>query len=335
LQAGDFSEGTLARKAPAKPKRKTTWKDLFAVWRRKTGGTLEVDGYGVSEDRDAPYLVSIREFEAQISQAFPAELTIEDGRRYVRWLQEESGQSIRTQQGRLGCLRNLLKIGKQDGLLDENVFADLKISTPSGAEDESGYRPFTRAEVIDIFTLLTAETDEAKQYLHYILLCTGCRLSEVIQLRTKDIMQTEAGVWYINWVHEPTGEYPMRLKTKAQNNRQIPLHPRLIEQGLLKINRSHNGRLFPIERSRSAYSIWFKQKLKRLGIWEPRKTVLHSLRGTARDLWREANISQDFRNAFTGHKSKEVGESSYGLGLNRMPDTTFEQLKKVDLSWLP
>ena len=335
LQAGDFSEGTLARKAPAKPKRKTTWKDLFAEWRRKTGGTLEIDGYGVSEDRDEPYLVAIKEFEEEISRAFPAELTIDDGRRYVRWLQEGSGKSIRTQQGRLGCLRNLLKIGKQEGLLDENVFTDLKISTPSGAEDESGYRPFTRAETIDIFKLLTAETDEAKQFLHYILLCTGCRLNEALQLRTHDIKQTDTGVWFIDFKHEPTAEYPMLLKTKALNNRQTPLHPRLIAQGFLDIDRSHKGRLFPIERTTSAYSVWFKQKLQRLGIWEARKTVLHSLRGTARDLWRSANIPQDYRNAFTGHKSKEVGEASYGLGLANMPDQTYKEISKVDLKWLP
>ena len=65
-----------------------------------------------------------------------------------------------------------------------------------------------------------------------------------------------------------------------------------------------------------------------------KKTVIHSLRGSARDLWREAGIPQEFRNAFTGHASKDVGETKYGTGLKMMPDITAKELKKVDLNWL-
>ena len=70
-------------------------------------------------------------------------------------------------------------------------------------------------------------------------------------------------------------------------------------------------------------------RLKKLGIWESKKTVLHSLRGTARDMWRAAEIPQDYRNALTGHQSKEIGETSYGLGLSAMPDKMYEKLKTI------
>ena len=128
----------------------------------------------------------------------------------------------------------------------------------------------------------------------------------------------------------------MLLKTKTKNNRMCPIHPRLIQEGFLEIPRHKKGRLFAdASQDSTVYSQWFKTRLLKLGIWEKKKTVLHSLRGTARDLQRQAGVPQDFRNALTGHQSKEVGERSYGLGLAMMPDKIFEQLKRVDLSWVP
>lgn len=233
-------------------------------------------------------------------------------------------------------MKNLMKVGRKEGVIGSNPFAGLVISTPAGAADESGYRPFTKKEIIDIFTLLKTETHPVKKILHYILLCQGCRLSEALQLRTEDIKKTEKGVWFIDWRHTPKAEFPMLLKTKAKNNRQCPIHPRLIEAGILKIPRSHKGRLFENQTLNSTnYSLWFKSRLQKIGLWEPKKTVLHSLRGTARDLQREAGVGQDIRNALTGHQSKEIGERAYGLGLRYMPDAVYEELIKVDLNWVP
>ena len=156
-----------------------------------------------------------------------------------------------------------------------------------------------------------------------------------MQLRTTDIKQSDKGIWYFDWKHEPLGQWPMLLKSKSQNNRKCPIHPRLIERGLLELDRSYQGRLFPDMASQPAASTWFKKLLKKAGFWEARKTVLHSLRGTAKDLWREASIPMEFRSAFTGHNSRDVGEASYGVGLKQMPEVMYEQLIKVDLSFLP
>jgi len=155
-------------------------------------------------------------------------------------------------------------------------------------------------------------------------------------MRNYDIKQTSKKTWFIHFVHEPIAEWPVLLKSKAKNNRMTPLHPRLIQQGILNIDRSKQGRLLWDEPATTAsYSTWFKNILTKLDIWERKKTVLHSFRGTARDLWREAGIPVDVRSALTGHTSKDVGESSYGLGLQKKPDILFKELKKVDLSWLP
>ena len=331
----DYSPPRLAEVAPPMPKRQATWRDLFDAWLISTGGVLERDGYGVHSDRQGPYLTAIAEFTEHITDVSPTSVTSEQAQEYLRWLQEESGKSVRTQQGRLTCIRNLLRIGVSKGLISSNPFDAVVLKTPAGIEDSKGYRPFTKSELKVIFKAINEETAVQRQLMPWILLCTGCRLAEAFQLRTKDIKRTDAGVWYIDWVHEPLDQYPMFLKTKAKNNRQCPIHLRLIEQGFLKLPRKKEGLLLPGPSYSSAtWSQWFTRLLRQLGIYEKRKTSLHSLRGTAKDLQREAGISMDVRHALTGHSSKDVGESSYGKGLRLMPDVLAKELAKVDLSFL-
>ena len=334
LQQMDFSPPKLKAIAPPLPKRQLTWRDLVDAWLTSTGGVLEVDGFGVSRERQLPYEKSIREFSEVIAPKPPNELTIADARIYARWLQKESGKANRTQQARLNCLKNLLRIGIEQGLVESNPFRDVRITTPAGSADQQGYRAFNKEELKRIFELISKEDLTYQRMTMYILICTGCRLSEAIQLRKSDIKQTDKGIWYIDWRHEPTADPPMLLKTKAQNNRQCPIHGRLVKAGLLDIWRASDKQLFPNAPTTPAYSSWFRDRLVKLNLWEYKKTVIHSLRGSARDLWREAGIAQEFRNAFTGHASKDIGEAKYGNGLKRMPDITAKELNKLDLNWL-
>lgn len=336
LAALDFSPPSLATIAPPLPTRQTTWRDLIEAWRRSKGGILERDGIGISQEREPVYHLAIQEFQRVITNNPPSEITLTDARRYIRYLQTESKLAPKTQQDRIVCLRNLLKIGMREGLVEANAFKGLVIATPAGSEDEKGYRPFTKAEMIAIFTELKAKHSKHRQQLCYLLLCSGCRLSDALQLRSFDLQQTDTGIWFFNWKHEPTAPLPMLLKSKAKNNRQTPLHPRLISEGILDLDRSRTRRLLADDMStKYTYSSWFKRVLQGQGIWESRRTGLHSLRGTAKDLQREAGISVEIRMALTAHTSRDAGESRYGDGLQRQPDVLFKELKKLDLSWLP
>jgi integrase len=127
----------------------------------------------------------------------------------------------------------------------------------------------------------------------------------------------------------------MLLKTKTLNNRQCPIHKRLIDAGFLDEWKACDTQLFSDAPTTPSYSIWFRDRLVKLDLWMFKKTVIHSLRGSARDLWREAGTRQEFRNAFTGHASKDVGETKYETGLKMLPDITAKELKKVNLNWLP
>lgn len=336
LQDGDWSTPVLAAKAPPIPTKRLTWEQLIEGWRRSVGGTLEIDGYGVSEKRVVLYRLAIKDFVAHITNAPPEDITIADVQRYMKWLQVDSGNAPRTQAGKVICLKNLVQIAVNNREIASNPFDGFKIVVPAGAADLKGYRPFTKPELVTIFTAVKEESREHNRLLPYILLLTGCRLAEAVQLRTKDIQQSEQGTWYINWEHEPLGIYPMLLKTKDSNNRKMPIHQRLIDEGLLNIDRTGDGRLFKsLSQNTTTYSTHFAKVLKRLGIWEKKKTVAHSFRNNAKDMWRGADISLDIRNAFTGHAAAGVGERSYGVGLAQMPDKLNEHLERIDVSWLP
>lgn len=336
LAGMDFSPPKLETIAPPLPHKQTTWADLLDEWRISKGGVVEVDGVGVSERREEVYQVSIKEFTRVITDHSASAITIANARAYIRYLQTDSGLSPRTQQHRITCLKHLLKIGVRAGLVQENVFADQVISTPAGTNDERGYRAFTKAELIMIFTELKTNHDKHHQQLCYILLCTGCRLNDALQLRSFDLQRTDADVWFFNWKHDPSHQLPMLLKSRSKNNRQTPLHPRLIAEGITELDHSGVHRLLGGDMPKAqCYSHWFRKLLIRLGIWEPRKLCLHSIRGSAKDLQREAGMTVDQRMAMTAHTSRDIGESSYGEGLQMQPSILYKHLALLDLSWLP
>ncbi|WP_136988058.1 tyrosine-type recombinase/integrase [Synechococcus sp. UW179B] len=336
LAALDFSEPKIASVVPPLPTRAVTWEQLFEGWLLSTGGITENVGYGVSEKRQGPYQTAIREFRQAITEQPPSEITIDQARAWVRWLQSISGYAPGTQRTKLLCLRNLMKIGVIDGVISSNPFDQFKISTPAGAIDQSGYRAFSNDELIKIFAVINRQRRTHNRLIPWILLTTGCRLAEAMQLRTYDLKQTASGLWFIDWKYQPTGAHPMMLKTKSDNNRCCPMPPRLLETGILAIDRNHNGRLFPDASQHTAsHSKHFQKILQALGIWEKKKTCLHSLRNNAKQMWREAEIPIDYRNALTGHQAIGAGEKHYGKLLNDMPEQLNSQLTKVDLSWLP
>ena len=336
LAALDFSQPRIATIVPPLPTRAVTWEQLFEGWLLSTGGITETVGYGVSKKRQGPYQTAIREFRQEISSDPPDRVTIEQARAWVRWLQADSGYAPGTQRVKLLCLSNMCKIGVRDGVISVNPFDQFKISTPAGAIDASGYRSFRHEELMRIFTVVNRERTTHHRLIPWILITTGCRLSEAVQLRTHDIKQTDDGVWFFDWKYEPMHQYPMMLKSKSSNNRMCPMHPRLIDTGILELDRGYQGRLFPnVSQHTAPHSKHFQRLLQALGIWEKKKTCLHSFRNNAKQMWREAGIPIDYRNAITGHQAIGAGEQHYGKLLNDMPDQLNEQLIKVDLSWLP
>ena len=229
---------------------------------------------------------------------------------------------------------NLFASGVRVGLLNQNPFAGLRIKRPKG-ERGKGYRPFTREELVVIFKEINRMAPNQKNIVPLILLMTGARLGDIIFLRHRDIEQTKKGTWFFDMVDEPKNEYPRTLKGGSEDERMTPLHPLLVERGVLQmVEADKPGYVFE-NRSNESLSAWFKRLLQKTEIYEYRRTGLHSLRATAIDAWRAARLPEDVRRALTGHSSKDVQDRTYGEGLQRMPDILHAELSKVDWSWLP
>ena len=231
-------------------------------------------------------------------------------------------------------VNNLFAIGVRIGLLNDNPFVNLKIKKPKGARD-GGYRPFTREELVAIFDELNHQRPDERNIVPLTLLMTGARVGDILFLQYQDIKQTKLGDWYFEMVDQPTEMYPRTLKGGSDDERRTPMHPLLIERGFLDlIDTTREGYVFT-RRGNDTLSAWFKGLLQGLGIWEYRRTGLHSLRSTAIDAWRAARLPEDVRRAMTAHSSKDVQDRKYGDGLQMMPDILYEELSKVDWSWLP
>lgn len=334
MDEGDFSQASLETKAPALPVKQVAWQELIDAWIAELGGIRQVDGVGIGEKQVEAHQRNIAELIKVLQLHFPAEITVADVRKYLKYLQG-SNLATSTKQQRLGTFVLLFEIGTRIGLLETNPFLGITIKEPR-AESNLSYRPFTDDELVVIFKKQNRMVRKNEhRILPLTLLMTGARASEILFLRHPDIAQTEDGVWYFKMVDRPTDKYPRTLKGNKANERFTPMHPLLIERGFLDlIDSEEEGYVFE-NRSNAALSCYFKRILRTTGIYEYRKTVVHSLRGTAIDAWRRARIPEDARRALTSHSSRDVQERVYGKNLKFMPDVLFKELSKVDWSWLP
>lgn len=206
----------------------------------------------MSRTRKSRYDVAIREIQQVLPGISPDDLDIAAARRYIQWMLDESPLAIGTAQARLKCFKHLYKVGKASGLVSANPFEELSIKTPAGADEALSYESFSRQELIQIFKHLKQRTSTDDWMMSWILLTTGCRINECLQLRTFDLKQTKVGVWFFDWRHEPTAALPMLLKSKDKNNRQCPMHERLIKEGVLDLLKERDRRLFPNARHTSS-----------------------------------------------------------------------------------
>ena len=202
--------------------------------------------------------------------------------------------------------------------------------------EKETYRSFTKDELITINSIDRDIQKIERRWLIDALICTGARAAEVLKLRSTDVKQTEEGIWYFNFKHQPNDKYPTFLKGAHDGERKTPLHPLLIERGYLDyIKRNPEGYIIDRCLETSAWTNWFrKYVLVESGIYEQGKTGLHSLRNTAIDLWREAGISAEIRRALVAHAAQDVQDKVYGDGLKNMPNVLYQELQKADLSWL-
>ena len=152
---------------------------------------------------------------------------------------------------------------------------------------------------------------------------SGMRLEEISVLKTTQFHVDAAGNSYI---HVEDG------KNENSCDRDVPIHPALIEAGLLDYVKSCSGRLFPKvkcadEVQSKAYSQWYGRYLSKVGITAKSK-VFHSFRHLFKDLCRNAGMDESAIDQICEQEPGTVG-GRYGRG--RRIDVLAGLLAQVEL----
>lgn len=214
-------------------------------------------------------------------------------------------------------LRSLFKWAVKNDLIIANPTSVLEDVKEGRARD--GRKPFTDEDIRLYFRKLP-QSPEGEPFLFWIpriLAYTGMRLGEAAQLQREDVRQ-EDGVWIFDVNDEVEGK---RLKT-GSSKRKIPIHPRLVELGLLPFVQScPRGFLWP-ERVRATsgavrgdidrLSRLLGKQLRSAGVTDPKKTGAHSFRHTVAARLKNASVP-DYQIAdLVGHEDDSMTTGRYG-----------------------
>ena len=233
----------------------------------------------------------------------------------------ESGATYKTitavtVNNRLRKLSAFLNWCKTNGYVADNPLVGMKVMTGSAKEARLS---FDRHNLTTLLNLDALKTEARKHPWRYWLpllgRATGARLEELCQLRMDDFIEQQ-GMQCIRIDDSREGQ---NLKNSS-SRRMLPLHPTLIDLGLLQhvesVRSTGADRLFPeLEAVRGklghAPSKWFGRYKAKLGITDPRKTF-HSFRHTFIDDLRDAGVQDSLIKRMVGHEDSSVTFGIYG-----------------------
>jgi integrase len=233
----------------------------------------------------------------------------------------ESGATYKTitavtVNNRLRKLSAFLNWCKANGYITNNPLAGLKMMTGASKEARLSFDNSDLRTLLDLNALqVEARKHPWRYWLPLMGRATGARLEELCQLRVDDFIQQQ-GIQCIRIDDNSEGQ---NLKN-ASSRRLLPIHPTLVELGLLRhvesVRATGADRLFPeLEPVRGklghAPSKWFgRYKVKR-EITDPKKTF-HSFRHTLIDDLRDSGVQDSLIKRIAGHEDGAVTFSIYG-----------------------
>ena len=233
----------------------------------------------------------------------------------------ESGATYKTitavtVNNRLRKLSAFLNWCKTNGYVADNPLVGMKVMTGSAKEARLSFDRYDLATLLNLDALKTeARKHPWRFWLPLLGRATGARLEELCQLRVDDFIEQQ-GMQCIRIDDSREGQ---NLKNSS-SRRMLPLHPTLIDLGLLQhvesVRSTGADRLFPeLEAVRGklghAPSKWFGRYKAKLGITDPRKTF-HSFRHTFIDDLRDAGVQDSLIKRMVGHEDSSVTFGIYG-----------------------
>nr|WP_314472289.1 site-specific integrase [uncultured Sphingomonas sp.] len=232
--------------------------------------------------------------------------------------QGASGRTIR--EVYLAAAKVVFAWAVENRKLDANPAAGVSVRVPKR------HRPrgpsFTLAETRTILSAslardqgkISREHALARRWIPWMCAYSGARVGEIAQMRGRDIIEVE-GIWAMRIT-------PEAGSTKSGQARIVPLHPHLVEQGVLKVaEQAGDGPIFydPARgRGGSAGNAHYRKVGERLAAWvrdlgvdDPHVQPNHGWRHLYKTLARRAGMEPEVRDAIQGHAPRSIGET-YG-----------------------
>lgn len=239
----------------------------------------------------------------------------------------------------LQTFKEFLKFCRKRHYITNNFNEDFEIPT---RHEKIKVEEFTKEELKEIFNPDTYPIREhvyhsSRYWIPLIALYSGLRLNEICQLYCDDVKYDNSRIWYFQLTDERPDQH---LKNK-QSKRIVPIHPKLIEFGLLdylrEVRKNKRDRLFfkLVYSKKNHYahpiSTWFAQYLAGLKI-KTRSKVFHSFRHTVKTYLRDCKVPLEYQNVICGWTGSDVGQKVYA---GKVPlKTLYEEICKLDYPFL-
>lgn len=257
----------------------------------------------------------------------------------IRWkqkrLKEVAIQTVRDAD--IAHPRALFRFAKMNRHLPTNPFQDVTVAIKGDNRyDRNGkvkntreleYRPeeaeaILRASLVPCGPKMTVEGAAARRWIPWLCAYTGARVNELTQTRAEDIRQVLSRnkkklIWMIHIT-------PEAGRVKDDEERDVALHPHLIEMGFLEYVASRKGKCLFYEPARGRggtpahpqyakvgerIAAWVRSD--KVGITDERISPNHAWRHLVRSQLLDAGIQEQVINGIDGHKAKSVGQK-YG-----------------------
>lgn len=232
---------------------------------------------------------------------------------------DEAGYAHKTIRSSVSAISAMLEWCERRRLIKLSPFVNLKLANYGTAA--KSYRPFEKRELHRIFK---QDLPPQERTLLSLLITTGMRLDEAALLTWERVKEVD-GIRCVSLIEE--GSEAVIVKN-SQSNRFIAL------PDCLELPEKATGRVFDyrVDNDGKAENAASRALMKVIRqVTDDKMKVVHSLRGTLKDLLRDAGVSKEVNDFITGHsQGDEAGK--YGTGPSL--ETKYQAVNSVNHPWL-
>jgi integrase len=230
-------------------------------------------------------------------------------------------------EGDIAAIRWLLQRLVKDRKLPRNVAAEIEVlDNKNEPAKQKGFRPEEARKILAAAIAppskpMTVENAAARRWIPWLCAYTGARLNEITQARAQDVSgklhpKLNTTIWILHIT-------PEAGTVKTSEDRDVPLHPHLIEQGFIEYVKSRSG--LPLfydparARKKSDENPYYKKVGDRLrewirdqvGITEKSVQPNHGWRHLFKTIGRSIKMNDDVLDMIQGHKTRREAQE-YG-----------------------